>query len=259
MRCLGLLAVLTVSSAVVWAEGKAPKSASGEVNWKAQVIRAKGAGAPDVRAQNAAQARLGAERAALLDAFRNLLAQVKGISVDGDRRMSDVMQRDEIRSRVEGVVNGYSIVDKRYYSDNGVEVEIEVTMAALSDIVAPDAAVPSVAPTSAPERTATGLVIDARGLSVRPALLPRVLDHTGKPLYSVDSLSSEARKTSGVAAYVQTIDDAKKSMKAGEKPFVVKAEKTVGVDVQLTADDAKKLASINTSFLADGRVVIVLN
>ena len=89
--------------------------------------------------------------------------------------------------------------------------------------------------------------------------MPRLLDDAGKPIYSIDSLSADARKASGVAAYVQSVEEAQESMKAGEKPLVIKAAKASGADLQLGAEDAKKLAALNTSFLADGKVVIVLN
>jgi hypothetical protein len=58
---------------------------------------------------------------------------------------------------------------------------------------------------------------------------------------------------------VQSLEDANKSLKAGEKPLVLKAAKATGADLQLAPEDAKKLASLNASFLADGKVVIVLN
>lgn len=243
--------------------GEKPKS-GGEVNWQGQVIKASGAGAPDMAAANAAQARLGAERAALSDALRNLLAQVKGISIDGTKKMGDAMEKDEIRTRVEGTIRGYKVTNKRYFSDNGVEIDIEVPLALLTDVIDPDAtqvllATVATAPTKATEKPNTGLVIDARGLKVTPALAPRVLDDAGKALYSIDSLSTDARKTTGVAAYVQTLDEASKSTKAGEKPLVIKATKATGADLQLAPEDAKKLAAVNTSFLAEGRVVIVLN
>ena len=251
-----------------FADTKEPKAADkpksgGEVNWQGQVIKASGAGAPDMNAANAAQARLGAERAALTDALRNLLAQVKGISIDGTKKMGDAMEKDEIRSRVEGTIRGYKITNKHYFSDNGVEIDIEVPLALLTDVIDPDATQVLLASATAPAKTTekpnTGLVIDARGLKVTPALAPRVLDDAGKALYSIDSLSTDARKSTGVASYVQTLDEASKSTKAGEKPLVIKASKATGADLQLGAEDAKKLAAVNTSFLAEGRVVIVLN
>jgi hypothetical protein len=280
--------VLAVALAVsVFAVAQSPKDAQRPpqgMNWEGQVVRATGAGAPDMKASSPAQARLGAERAALLDAFRNLLSQVKGVQVDGTRKMNDVMQADEVRARVEGLIKGYKVTNKRYFSDNGVEIDVEVPVTMLTDILDPDAtqmfAVPAspekkppekavekpAEPSKAPDAVAkaevgsgTGLVIDARGLKLMPALLPRVLDETGKPLYTVDSLSADARKTTGVAAYVQSLDEARKSLKAGDKPMVIKAAKANGADVLLPQDEAKKLVSMNPPFLAQGKVVIVFN
>lgn len=263
MTRIFLMCVLVSASAAL-AQGKDAKAAKPAepkpgVNWAGQVIRATGAGAPDMKAANPAQARLGAEMAAKLDALRNLLAQVKGTSVDGTRKMGDLMEKDEIRARVEGIVKGYKIVNKRYFSDSGVEIEVEVPLAMLADVIDPDTAQVLTVGKADGDKSATGLVIDARGLKVTPALMPRVLDADGKALYSIDSLSADARKTSGVAAYVASLDDAQKSPKAGDKPLVIKAAKADGADVQLAPEDAKKLAALNTSFLADGKVVIVLN
>lgn len=285
MKRLVCAVALAVAVSAIGQGAKEAQRPPQGVNWEGQVIRATGAGAPDMKASSAAQARLGAERAALLDAFRNLLSQVKGVQVDGTRKMDDVMQANEVRARVEGVIKGYKITNKRYFSDNGVEVDVEVPVALLTDILDPDATqllavpakgepkqpekaaekTPEKAPEKAPETLAkadepgTGLVIDARGLKLMPALMPRVLDETGKPLYSVDSLSAEARKTTGVAAYVQTLEEARKSMKAGDKPLVVKAAKASGADVLLPQDEAKKLISMNPPFFAQGKVVIVFN
>lgn len=258
-----LILAMVLVPLIVVAQGKDkadPNKPQPGVNWAGQVVRATGQGAPDLKATNPAQARLGAETAAKADALRNLLAQVKGISVDGTRKMGDLMEKDEIRTRVEGMVRGFKITNKRYFSDSGVEVEIEVPLAMLTDVVDPDTTQLMVSPAK-PEadKSNTGLVIDARGLKVTPSLMPRLLDEGGKAVYSIDFLSSAARKQSAVAAYVQSLDDAQKSLKVGEKPLVLKAAKATGADLQLAPEDAKKLAALNTSFLADGKVVIVLN
>ena len=260
-RFLALLIIALPAAAL--AEGKDakfsgdPKSAQG-VNWGGQMVRATGSGAPDLSVKNPAQARLGAERVALLDAMRNLLAQVKGLSITADKKMDDAMKDDKIKARVEGLVKGYKVVGKRYFNDGGVEVDIEVPLAFLTEAFDPEAA-QQLAVKVEGEKTNTGLVIDARGLKVTPALSPRLLDEGGKALYSVDSLSADARKVSGVASYVQSLDEAKKSLKAGDKPLVLKASKANGTDLQLDSADAQKLLATNASFLAEGRVVIVTN
>ncbi len=264
MKRLVLMLALAIPFGAPWAQGKDAKKVEGDpkpmqgVNWGGQVVKATGAGAPDVKASSPAQARLGAERAATLDAFRNLLAQVKGIQISAGKTVNDAAASDEIKAKVEGVVKGYKIVGKRYFSDGGVEVDVEVPLAALTDVFDPEVTQQMATKTDG-DKLNTGLVIDARGLKVSPALAPRVLDEAGKALYSVDSLSVDARKQTGVASYVQSLDEAKKSMKAGDKPLIIKASKANGTDLQLGSDEVKKLASANTSYLAEGRVVIVLN
>ena len=58
---------------------------------------------------------------------------------------------------------------------------------------------------------------------------------------------------------MQSLDDAKKTTKVGDKPMVVKAMKADGSDLVLAAEDTRKLKEINAGFLAEGRVVIVMN
>ena len=103
----------------------------------------------------------------------------------------------------------------------------------------------------------TGLVVDARGLGVKPVLAPRLLDGSGKALYGAAALSDESRATSGVAAWFDSLEAAKKATLVGEKPLVVKATGLKGSDLVLASDDAKALGEVNTRFLAEGRVVIV--
>ncbi len=261
----GMLLAVPLTALGQGKEAKAPAPAAAEaarpaspgVNWEGQVLRATGAGAPDLKASNPAQARLGAERAAKMDALRNLLEQAKGLQLSAGRTVGDEMSRDEVRGRVEGAIRGYKVVAKRYFSDSGVEVDVEVPLAAITASLgtpAPEAAIPLNA-----EGTAkyTGLVVDARGLGVKPMLTPRLLDGAGKALYGAAALSSESRAATGVAAWFVSLEAAKKAALVGEKPLVVKATGLNGSDLVLSADAAKALAEVNTRFLAEGRVVIV--
>jgi hypothetical protein len=257
--------------------GPRPATPQGEVgvNWAGPVLKATGSGAPDMRASSPAQARLGAEKAAKMDAFRNLLEQAKGIQVSAGKTVGDVMQRDEIRGRVEGVVKGYKVVGKRYYSDQGVELDVEVPLGALADALAP--AAPADAPAAsdtalasgkagekAGEKAAekaghSGLVVDATGLKVAPALTPRLVDEKGAAVYSADDVGTEARKAQGVASYHASLEEAKKSQRVGERPLVVKALRADGSDLVLPAEALAQLKASNPRYLAEGRVAIVSN
>ncbi len=239
-------------------EAKPPAAAAG-VNWQGQVVKATGSGAPDMKASNPAQARLGAEQAAKMDAFRNLIAQVKGIQISAGKTVGDEMAKDEIKGKVEGVVRGFKVTAKRYFSDSGVEIDVEVPLSALAEVFV-DRKDEKVTLKSDGEKKNTGLVVDARGLDVTPALAPRLIDEAGKPVYAADCLSDEARKAAGVAGYAKTLDEAKKNLqRLGDKPLVLKAAKAQGTDLVLSAEEIKKLSEANNSYLAEGRVVIVTN
>lgn len=226
------------------------------VSWEEQVLRATGFGAPDLKATNPGQAKLGAERAAKADASRRLLEQAKVLPITAGRTVGDALTQDEVRGRVEDALKTYKVVGKRFFSDGGMELDVELPLAALTSAVVPAPEKPLALNTEG-EAKYTGLIVDASGLGTRPVLAPRLLDATGKPLYGPESLSASARITQGVAAWAGTVDDAKKSPRAGDTPLVVKAERLQGSDLVLAGDDAKKLSETNTRFLADGRVVIV--
>lgn len=237
-------------------EGQKARSQPGTVNWEGQVLKATGAGAPDLRSSTPAQARLGAERAAKMDAFRQLIEQAKGIKVTSEKSVGDALAQEQLRGRVEGVIRAYKITDKRYFSDSGVEIDVEVPLAAISELLLPEGGT-RIALNVDGEPKNSGLVIDARGLKVIPALSPRVLDESGKALYGAECLSDEARKTQAVASYFRSMDDAKKSKLVGANALVVKAVSANGADLVLPAEAAKLLASSNNRFLAEGRVAIV--
>ncbi|NOK16792.1 LPP20 family lipoprotein [Corallococcus carmarthensis] len=225
------------------------------INWEGQVLRATGAGAPDLKAANPGQARLGAERAAKLDAFRNLLEQAKGIQVSAGRTVGDELARDEVKGRVEGAIRGYKILATRYFSDSGVEMDVEVPLAALTAALTP-AQDPAIVLNDGAAKY-TGLVVDARGLGAKPVLAPRLVDTTGKALYGAAVLTAEARGTTGVAAWFDSLDAARKASRVGDKPLVVKAAQLQGSDLVLNAEGIRALTEANTRFLAEGRVVIV--
>jgi hypothetical protein len=245
----------------VAASNAAAGSVREAVDWQAGVVRCTGSGAANLQAAagNAAVARIGAERAAKLDALRNCLEAVKGVQVTSDRTVGTAMAQDSaLQGKVEGVVRGFRVVGKpRYFSDGGVEMDVEVPLqGALSDLVLPRAT-QSPAQGTAPE--GTGLLVDARGLEVSPALAPRILDEQGNELYGPGMLSEAARKAGGGAGYAKDPEVARKELgkRLGDRPVTVKAVRARGADLFLSGADAASLAGKAPGFLAEGRVVIV--
>jgi hypothetical protein len=100
-----------------------------EVTWRPVTIRAIGNGAPPASAVNVAQARIMTQRAAKLDAYRNLLENTYGVNISGRSNVRDfILKNDSIKSRVDAYVRGAKVVHTIYHDDGGVEVEMEVTL-----------------------------------------------------------------------------------------------------------------------------------
>ncbi len=103
---------------------------NGSINWTEQVIEAKGESAIDNdRFKNPAQARLMAQRGAVVVAQRNLLEIIKGVNVTGETTVEDMItSRDFIYSRVDGVIKGAQIVGEPVMKEGFVEVRMKVKM-----------------------------------------------------------------------------------------------------------------------------------
>lgn len=254
-----ILTCLVASGA--WAAGKptpaqraapAQSQPRGGVDWQEQVLTATGSGAPDLRATTPAQARLGAETAAKLDAFRNLLAQAKGLQLESGKTLGDTLGDDATRGHVEGVLRGFKVTHKRYFSDNGVEIDVEVPLSGV--LAALPAQAETVAVSEQGEPSATGLIVDARGLTLTPALAPRLLGPDGKAVYSRAAVRDEKAT---VAGYFATLAAAKASARVGDHPLTLKAISAKGADLVLSAKDVQALAAQNSAYLAEGKVAIV--
>lgn len=123
---LGVLSVIVFAGCVVVPVQQTPES-GGE--WTPIKLTAKGGGAPPARAINPAQARLMTERAAKMDAMRNLLEQAYGVTISSHTTVRDfVTQNDNIRARVDAFIRGAKVIDTRYREDGGVEVAMEIIL-----------------------------------------------------------------------------------------------------------------------------------
>ncbi len=126
-----LVAVLSLSGCYIIPveERKAPQPANPVVAWQPVTIRAIGHGAPPARSVNAAQARIMTERAAKMDAYRNLLEQAYGVNISSRSYVRDfILKNDSVKARVDAYVRGAKVVHTIFHDDGGVEVEMEVTL-----------------------------------------------------------------------------------------------------------------------------------
>lgn len=233
----------------------------GQVNWTERTIVATGSGAPDLKAANVAVARLGAERVAKLDALRNILETLKGVRVSSEVTVeNEMVTSSKMRTKIEGVARRFKVLRTKYYSDGGVDLVVQMSL----DGKLASTLLKTGGETKAADASNSGLIIDARGLKVMPALAPKLLDEAGKVLYSSESLSPESLESKGVVGYFKDFEAAKKSERIGAKPITLKPLKLADsskTDVVLSNADAEKLkaAGGTLKYLTQGNVIIVID
>ena len=245
---------------------------SGKVDWTTGVITAVGIGAPPAQSANAAQARAMAERAAQVVAYRNLLEVLKGVRVDSTTTVENFMvTSDVIRTEVSGIIQGAMIMDKKYMSDGSVEVTVGMKLTgALADTLLPKG--PQTPPTgltgtlapATPGQLYTGLIVDARGLGVRPAMAPKIRNEDGKEVYGSAWISRDYAVREGMVGYLKDPVAAQTNPRVTDKPLMVKALKASGdarVDMVIANADAAMLhnAAQNLSMLEKCRVIILVD
>lgn len=276
-----LAAVLIVAGALTGSHAMADDYlqpiGEGNVNWTKGTIQGKGIGAPPEKYYGKPNARPMAIRAAKVVALRNILETVNGVRIDSETIVKDfAVDSDVVRSQVQGVVRGARQVKVEYMSDGTVEVIMEISMygdfasAVLpQDVGAMPAAAMDTPSTGTPAATAgggtyTGLVIDARGLGVRPAMAPKVLDESGQEVYGSAFVSREYAVQQGMTGYAKEVSGAKSNQRVTDNPVVVKALRTDGpgkCNLVISNMDASMLrgAADTQSFLEKCRVMIVVD
>src|SRR4051794_21951016 len=133
-----MLLVAALAAMPAFAEGK------GEIDWSRRVLIGHGQGAPDLNAPSVAVARLGAERAAKVDAYRNALEALKGMQLQSGGTVGTLLQNDAtLTGRVDGTLKGVKPIKTRYFSDGGVTLDIEVPLDELPPELAGAIVVPS--------------------------------------------------------------------------------------------------------------------
>lgn len=110
--------------------------------------------------------------------------------------------------------------------------------------------------------TATGLVIDGRGLGLRPALLPKIIDSQGQELYVGQVVPRTNAVDQGVAGYAKDVNAAANNFRVTDNPAVIKGLRASGsarTDIVVSQADAQMLRQLGGKgdFLQYCRVIIV--
>lgn len=308
MACLMAMTFMVVSAASAFAAGTG-------MDWSGDSkITVQGTGVASTYAVNAVQARMLARRAAVVDAYRQLAEMVKGVNVDSETTVENMMVTSDVtKTKVTALIQGARVVSEQAIDGGGYAVTMEMSVFGASNSLAtavlptntvptsfpaPDASVPASTPSSvqvnvqvtpgtttqqtpattlpsvmvpshqgssaaaAPAGQAiggyTGLIVDCRGLGLKPVMSPVIKNANGEPIYGYKNLDSATVIANGMASYTT---DLSKATRAGSNPLVVKA---IGLDNHngnpiLSVADANRVLIENgaTGFLDRTNVVFV--
>lgn len=251
-----------------------------EAAQSAEMIQADGYGAVPA-GMPAARGRLMARRAAIVDAQRSLVEQIKGTAVDANTTMENyLITSDVVKTKVQGMVTGARILSEETTSDGAYHVVMAVPMygvgsvadAAITAVTGGAAAVPMMQPS--PSYTApaaaegyTGLVIDAKGMPLERTFCPGIFDTNGRAIYGVHNVDPQYAMTKGVAAYAQGAEAWAAAeggqSRAGSRPLVIKAaalqERTKHkCDILVTPEDGDRILAENQKSHFGDRYAVVL-
>ncbi len=288
-----VLMILATMVAVLMLSSLSAFAAEG-VDWSNGSITVTGSGVAPANARSATQARLMARRAAVVDAYRQLAETVKGVNVDSETTIQNMMVVDDItKTKVSAFIQGARIVSEQVIPDGGYEVTMTVSMFGVSNSLAsavmprpaavesfpqPVAAVTPSVPASihvdvtvtqqgssaaaAPAGKAiggyTGLIVDCSGLGLKPVMSPVIKNASGQPIYGYKNLDYDRVVSNGMAGYTSDVHNA---VRAGTNPLVVRA---IGLDnhngnpILATADANRVLIENGATGFLDRTAVVFI-
>ena len=247
--------------------------------WENETLIATGYGLSSFNANNAAQARVFARKAAITDAYRALAEQAGEIRITANEKVTT--------TEVRAVIRGAKILSEEYDQYNGVYsvvmsvpiygVSNSIAKAAFKRVDREDFPTPDVEDETV-EGNYTGLIIDCGDLELNPVLSPVVRNEEEQSIYSYSNLDYDKVISDGMVSFVRMPEDevtavdenmlllgadgADNLSRAGNNPLVVKV---TGLDadntcpVLSTADANKILLENQASHFLDGGSVVFMS
>ena len=265
--------------------GYIQKTQIGKIDWDVGIIEVKGVGSPsqkDDGKTTAANERILANARSI--AQKNLNKLINGIYIDATRYVAGTTLTDEaLGPQIESMIQAAREIEdrRRYLSDGSVEIFLQFSLfGGFAQLILPAEIrqiqpIKAVSPATSPEGSPaspippesdvfTGLIVDARGVSLSPAMAPRIFDDAGQEVYGASFVSREYAVQSGVCAYLVDLDNARTNRRIGPNPLVARGLRSTGknrCDLVISNADAEKLrrSSEHLEFLKQARVIVVVD
>ena len=253
--------------------------------WERENLTAVGQGVAPINAYSLDNAKFFAKRAATLDAYRKLAAQVNEIRITADKTI--------LKSKVSALIRDAEIISEDYDDNGKYTVVLSVPIYGVTNSVAAAAFepvdkenFPTPTKNKIAQGTYTGLIIDCGDLELNPVLAPAIRNADNQSIYGYSNLDYDKVISKGMIGYtkknsvmlLRTVNTANKfvqvgsnillvnnddTSRAGSNPLIIKAS-ALSDDNScpvISTDDADKILSENLSshFLDEGAVVFTSN
>lgn len=226
----------------------------GKIDWTNLIVEAVGEASFPTVADTEAQARSVAKKAAVAAARENLFRLIKRISVDSHSKVGDLIGGNEDKlKRLLWSSRGAQIVNIAFSDQRKVRVTVAAKLSGgVGEILLPPS-IRKIEPIMRPpslatkkEKEHTGLLLDCKGIGLRPCLVPRIVDEHGEEVFGPVYVSREYVVRGGMVKYVKPPDSRITKLWLGQRPMRLKALRVLKdrpTVVMITNADAEGIRS----------------
>lgn len=231
--------------------------AGGWINWERLIIKAIGVCNLPGDVESEAEALQIARAAATTRAYRNLALVANSVRVSRNTYVKDLASNsEEIRLKLEDFVKNGQIISGKQLCDRSYEIIIQATLwgkDGIATIISPKT--PNERVANLNNKLPPGLVIDARGIDLKPCLFPVIFNPEGQKI--LDTAET------GIVAYSNDAKQALNPKKNRAHPIVIRAlgkNKKSPTDIMVNTEDAARIleAKRQTGILSNSRILVLI-
>ncbi|NLV68903.1 MAG: hypothetical protein GXY14_14625 [Spirochaetes bacterium] len=189
---------------------------------------------------------------------------ISEIPVDYESTILQIIERDPVaRARMTRVMHEHSRFRDRSsgYLENSCEIQIKTgyLLTALNyEFPMEDFPLSEI---KASPTLYTSIIVDTRGLDIRPMLLPSIYNENGLEIFGKNFISGDDAVKYMPVSYAYSEREAMKHKKAGQHPFFCAALKNLNGSPVLSDDDIRRIFSHkkNSSYIQKCRVIFIID
>ena len=255
---------------------------TGSVNWSKGIITAKGTNKSLKITSSAQNPQNESIKSAKINAIQNLLETAKKIRIDSRSTVGSLSVKDNaIMSKMQEMIDAAQIVEQKYLSDESVEITVHMSLyngfaqlflpldinkqiESIKQITPKQNNSEKAQPGFKKKITFTGLIINAKNVDIKPALIITISDENGNEICGPAYTSREFAVQYGMYGYAESLDSALNNSRIGDNPLIIKGLQKKGrdhSDIIVSNVDAARIqsSSDNITFLKKCHVIIIMD